>query len=99
MLGKPALPPGQDGAHSQSKALLAQQGVAAIATAVGTDLVLLGQVSDQRVLGVTWPAVVQGGCSKTKKKGHKSTRVSTSRYKAYPISTVTQTDSKQCYLV
>ena len=46
MLGEPALLAGEDGGDAQRVALLAQQGVAAVAGAVGPDLVGLGEVGD-----------------------------------------------------
>ena len=74
MFSKPALTLGQYGADTQSKALLAQQGVATIATTVGTDLVSCWQVGDDCVLGVTWPVVVQRTCSKMREKKSQVTK-------------------------
>ena len=62
VFSKPALALGQYGANTQSKAFLAQQGVATIATTVGTDLIFRWQVGDDCVLGVTRPVVVQRTC-------------------------------------
>ncbi|GAA4964412.1 hypothetical protein GCM10023238_35050 [Streptomyces heliomycini] len=49
VLGEPALVAGHDGGDAQGVALLAEQGVAAVAGAVGPDLAVLGEVRD--VLG------------------------------------------------
>ena len=50
MLGKPALVAGHHRGDAQGVALLAQQGVAAVAGAVGPDGALLGEVHDPLVL-------------------------------------------------
>ena len=68
MFSKPALALGQYGANTQSKAFLAQQGVATIATTIGTDLIFRWQMGDDCVLGVTRPVVVQRTCSKMREK-------------------------------
>ena len=58
VLGQPALLLGQGGGDPEGKALLPQQGVAAVAAAEGLDLVPLGEVGDGDVVGVAGPEVV-----------------------------------------
>ena len=55
MLGQPALLLGQGGGDPEGKALLPQQGVAAVATAEGLDLVPLGELYDGKLLRVAGP--------------------------------------------
>lgn len=55
MLRQPALIPGQPRGDAKGKALLAQQGVAAIAAAEGDDLSLVRHVANQGLLWVAWP--------------------------------------------
>ena len=55
MLGHPAVVAGHGGGDAQGEALLAEQGVAAVARAVGPDLAGLGEVHDVLVLGITRP--------------------------------------------
>ena len=58
VLGQPALVAGHHRGDAQGEALLAQQGVAAVAGAVGPDRALLGEVDDVLVLGVARPGHV-----------------------------------------
>ncbi len=46
VLGHPALVPGHGGGDAQGEALLAEQGIAAVAGAVAPDLARLGEVDD-----------------------------------------------------
>ena len=55
MLGHPALVAGHRRGDPQREALLAEQGVAAVARAVGPDLARLGEVDDVLVVGVARP--------------------------------------------
>lgn len=55
VLRQPALIPGQPRCDAKGKTLLAQQGVATIATAEGDDLPLVGHVANQGFLWVAWP--------------------------------------------
>ena len=66
VLGQPAVVPGHSGGDPQGEALLAQQGVTAVAGAVRPDLPGLREVRDVPVGGITWPRHVglsdlQGG--------------------------------------
>ena len=55
VLGEPALVAGHRRGDAQGEALLAEQGVAAVAAAVAPDRALLGEVHDVLVLGVARP--------------------------------------------
>ena len=59
MLGHPAGVAGHHRGDAQREALLAQQGVAAVARAERDDLAGLGEVDDVLVLGVTGPGHVR----------------------------------------
>ena len=59
VFSQPSLPSAQVGPYPQGQTLLAQEGIASVAAAEGTDLVLLRQVSHHQHLGVTRPVVVQ----------------------------------------
>ncbi len=52
VLGEPAVVPGHDGGDAQGQALLTQQGVAAVAAAVGPDLAGLRKMGDVLVIDV-----------------------------------------------
>ena len=60
MLGHPVLVPGHDRRDAQREALLAQQGVAAVARSERPDLACLGEVHDVLVVGVAGPRHVLG---------------------------------------
>ncbi len=55
VLGQPAVVAGHDRGDPQGEALLAEQGVAAVARTVGPDLAGLGEVDDVLVVGVARP--------------------------------------------
>src|SRR6185295_17691052 len=58
VLGEPALRPPHAGRYAQRQALLAEQRVAAVAAAEGPDRVVLREVNDVFMLGITWPGDV-----------------------------------------
>ena len=54
---EPALSAGQAGGYSEGETLLAEQGVAAVARAVGHDTVVSREVGDEYTVRVTRPVV------------------------------------------
>lgn len=63
VLCQPPLFLGQPARHPQGKALLPEQRVPAVPAPEGDDLSAVGQVGDERELGVTGPAVHQRLCT------------------------------------
>ena len=55
MLSQPALFAGLRRGNTKGMALLAKQGVAAVARALGPNLTFVGEVADGDVFGIAWP--------------------------------------------
>lgn len=62
MFGQPSLPPSQDGTDAQGKALLGQERVSSVTTAVGHHLVVVRDVRDDRPFRIAGPVVYQRLC-------------------------------------
>ena len=68
MLCKPTLILGDPAGNTQGKALLAEQGVAAITTTIGHDLALIGEVGDDDSFGIAGPVIDNLPCKHTNGK-------------------------------